>query len=144
MVKVAELDLPITFARNANTITIDFDDNENNYDKSVSIKLISMVPSSLSEWTYKHTLQPTSILNLTGLDYGDYKLEITSTEEINNKFSAHCGKENWSFEKIEKTRTIFIEINDKTATNTRQFGGAFGGALLTSGSFTMMAASGGF
>ena len=25
-----------------------------------------------------------------------------------------------------------------------QFGGAFGGALLTSGSFTMMAASGGF
>ena len=32
----------------------------------------------------------------------------------------------------------------RTGRNLLQFGGAFGGALLTSGSFTMMAASGGF
>ena len=144
MVKVAEIDLPITFTRNAHTITIEFADIENNYDKSVLIKLSSMVPSSISEWTYKHTLQPTSILNLTGLDCGEYKLEIIGMETINNKFSVYCGKDRWSFENIEtKPNNIFVEINDKTS-NTRQFGGAFGGALLTSGSFTMMAASGGF
>ena len=34
--------------------------------------------------------------------------------------------------------------NAGSGRNLLQFGGAFGGALLTSGSFTMMAASGGF
>lgn len=42
--------------------------------------------------------------------------------------------------------TLGEMINDVNESGRRllQFGGSFGGALLTSGSFTMMAASGGF
>ena len=145
MVKIAEVDLPITFTRNAHTIKIEFSNNESNYDKTVLIRLKSIIPSSISEWTYKHVLQPTTILNLTGLEYGDYQLEIKSLDStIDNKFNVISQKNIMSFETIDTDPdTIFIEINDKN-TNTRGFGGTFGGALLTSGSFTMMAASGGF
>ena len=42
-------------------------------------------------------------------------------------------------------RRKLAEVASTEATKRElQFGGAFGGALLTSGSFTMMAASGGF
>ena len=72
--------MPITFTKNAHTIKIEFSNNESNYDKTILIRLKSIIPSSISEWTYKHVLQPTTILNLTGLEYGDYQLEIKGLE----------------------------------------------------------------
>ena len=51
------------------------------------IRLKSAIPSAISEWTFKHVLQPTTILNLTGLEYGDYQLEIKSLDSTDNKFN---------------------------------------------------------
>jgi len=145
MVNIAEIDLPITFSRNLNTICLKFDNNEENYGKIINIKLKSMIPSSISEWTYQHLLQPSNKLNLTGLELGDYQLEIKSSALLINKYSIISKNGTMHFEHIETNpQSIFLDINDKN-NNTRQFGGGgFGGALLTTGSFTMMAASGGF
>lgn len=146
MVNISEIDLPITFARNLNTIRLEFDNNEENYGKIIHIKLKSMTPSSINEWTYRHLLQPTAKINLTGLEYGDYQLEIKSSDLLINKYSISSKNGTMNFENIETNpQSIFLDINDYKNNNTRQFGGGgFGGALLTTGSFTMMAASGGF
>ena len=144
MVNIAEIDLPITFSRNLNTIRIEFDNNEENYGKVINIKLKSMVLSSISEWNYQHLLQPSSKVNLTGIEDGEYQLEIKSSESLINKFSISSRNINHNFERIENySNGIIVDLTPKNV-STRQFGGAFGGALLTSGSFTMMAASGGF
>ena len=142
MVNIHEIDLPITFSRNLNTILLNFDNNEANYGKIIYIKLKSTIPSSISEWSYQHVLQHSNKLNLTGIEYGTYTLEIKSNDLIENKFTINGTR---SFENIETNpQSILLDINDNKNNKTRQFGGAFGGALLTSGSFTMMAASSGF
>ena len=144
MVNIAEIDLPITFSRNLNTIRLEFENKEENYGKVINIKLKSIVLSSISEWNYQHLLQPRSKVNLTGIEDGEYQLEIKSSESLINKYSISSRGRNISFEKIDTdSKEILLDLTPKNI-NTRQFGGAFGGALLTSGSFTMMAASGGF
>ena len=77
------------------------------------------------------------------IEYGNYMLEIKINDLIENKFTINGTR---SFENIETNpQSIILDINDNKNNNTRQFGGGgFGGALLTTGSFTMMAASGGF
>merc|ERR1719310_2386022 len=42
------------------------------------------------------------------------------------------------------SKDVAVADEESSDVGEGQFGGAFGGALLTSGSFTMMAASGGF
>ena len=144
MVNIAEIDLPITFSRNLNTIRLEFENKEENYGKIINIKLKSLVLSSISEWNYQHLLQPSSKVNLTGIEDGEYQLLITSSESLINKYNISSKNINTSFENIEtNSQDIFLDLKDQKV-KTRQFGGAFGGALLTSGSFTMMAASGGF
>ena len=83
---------------------------------------------------------------MTGLEYGEYTLSLSSDEEmIDLEYSVIYKDNNWGFQNIDTTAVPqFINVTDSDDNISRQFGGAFGGALLTSGSFTMMAASGGF
>ena len=45
----------------------------------------------------KHVLQPTTALNLTGLEYADYQLEIKSLDSTDNNFNV-ISKNIMSFE----------------------------------------------
>ena len=147
MVKISSIELPISYIRNGLGIMIEFNENQSNkyFGKVINILLKSQIPSEVSEWTYKHLLQPTNRINLIGLEDDDYTLEITSdNEQIDLEYNVTCKDTIWNFKTIETNpQSIYIDT-DEINGNSRQFGGAFGGALLTSGSFTMMAASGGF
>ena len=114
MVNIAEIDLPITFSRNLNTIRLEFENKEENYGKVINIKLKSMVLSSISEWTYQHLLQPSSKVNLTGIEDGEYQLEIKSSESLINKYSISSRGRNISFEKIDTdSKEILLDLTPK-------------------------------
>ena len=148
MVKIIQLELPISFIRNTPKIIIDLKQSDmSNYDKIITLSLKKKIPSKINEWSYNHVIQSTNRIVLSGLEYTNYILEIKSRgEEINIPYEVSCQNNSWKHTKITSdSQEIKINIEKKNDNKTRQFGGGgFGGALLTTGSFTMMAASGGF
>ena len=148
MVKIIQLELPISFIRNTPKIIIDLKQKDmSNYDKIITLSLKKKIPSKINEWSYNHLIQSTNRIVLTGLDYTDYILEIKSRgEEIDIPYEVFYQDNILKYTKITQNPSeININIEKKNNNKTRQFGGGgFGGALLTTGSFTMMAASGGF
>lgn len=146
MVQLAQITYPIRFTVNSPKITVIFSDESNTHNnKLVNILLKTRIPSDISEWSFVHVLQDTNKIVLSGLDYKDYILEITSKEEINLKYSVSCQENVWKFDGINsQSNPINISVNKKQNVSRQFGGGGFGGALLTTGSFTMMAASGGF
>ena len=147
MVKIIQLELPISFSRNTPKIIIDLKQKDmSNYDKIITLSLKKIIPSKINEWSYNHLIQSTNRIVLSGLDYKNYILEIKSRdEELDIPYEVICQDNLWNYTKITSVPSeININIENKK-NKTRQFGGGgFGGALLTTGSFTMMAASGGF
>jgi len=128
----------------AGYVFIDFEDSNQHNGTVIEIGLKEEF--ALSGWTYMHVLQDTKGVLITGVEDGVYTLTLKQDKSdlLDIKYNLEFGDE----ESVEMTgitkeaTTIEIEIGDKT--KSKQFGGSFGGALLTSGSFTMMAASGGF
>ena len=148
MVKIIQLELPISFIRNTPKIIIDLKQSDmSNYDKIITLSLKKKIPSKINEWSYNHVIQSTNRIVLSGLEYTNYILELKSRcEEIEIPYEVSCQNNLWKYTKITSdSQEIKINIEKKNINKTRQFGGGgFGGALLTTGSFTMMAASGGF
>ena len=146
MVKISIIEIPIQFIRNLPRIKIQFDADEetsSHNGKIVDIVLRNTIPSSLDTWTYTHALQDSNIIHLTGVAYGHYILEIkphNSNETIDLSYQVICQSNEWTRETIssEEENNINIEVSDGSQEHTR-----FGGSLMTSGSFTMMAAGGG-
>ena len=142
MVRIAIIELPIQFIRNLPRIKIQFDDGEDtssHYGKLVDIVLRNTIPSSLDTWSYTHVLQETNIIHLTGVAYGNYVLEIkphNSDETIELSYQVYSLSNEWTRETITSTQSSNIDISvfDDSQPHTR-----FNGALMTSGSFTMMA-----
>ena len=142
MVKIALIELPLQFIRNLPRIKIQFDADEETSQhngKLVNIVLRNTIPSSLDTWTYTHALQESNIIHLTGVAYGNYILEIkpnNSNETIDLSYQVICQTNEWTRETIssEDENNINIEVNDGSLEHR-----GFGGALMTSGSYTMMA-----
>ena len=147
MVKISHIELPITFIKNNPKVLITFKNEDNKYyGEKVNIILKTLIPSKINEWSYTVLIQDTNKIVLSGLEYKAYTLDITTDKkEIDLNYSISWQDKFINRDKISPIPpTIHIEII-KHKNNTRQFGGGgFGGALLTTGSFTMMAASGGF
>ena len=146
MVKIALIELPIQFTRNLPRIKIQFDSDEEEttqYNGTlVDIVLRNTIPSSLDTWTFTHVLQESNIIHLTGVAYGYYVLEIkpqNNNETIDLSYQVICQSNEWTRETItgDEANNIDIAVSDGSQEHTR-----FSGALMTSGSFTMMAATG--
>jgi transcription antitermination factor NusG len=125
-------------------IFIEFEDsNEHN---GIAIEIGVKSEEEDSGWSYIHVLQETKGVLISGVADGIYTLSLkqNETDSLKIKYTVELGDEKKiEMEEIPREgKHLEIEIGDDLA--TRQFGGTFGGALLTSGSFTMMAASGGF
>ena len=142
--KISIVELPIQFTINLPRIKIQFDADEETSQhngKLVNIVLRNTIPSSLDTWTFTHVLQESNIIHLTGVAYGYYVLEIkpqNNNETIDLSYQVICQSNEWTRETItgDEANNIDIEVSDGSQEHTR-----FGGALMTSGSFTMMASS---
>ena len=145
MVKIAIIELPIQFIRNLPRIKIQFsaeEETSSHYGKLVDIVLRNTIPSSLDTWTYTHSLQETNIIHLTGVAYGNYVLEIKPTngnETIDVSYQVICLSNEYTRDTItgDEANNINVAVLDGNQQDSR-----FGGALMTSGSFTMMASQG--
>ena len=145
MVNIPIIELPIQFTRNLPRIKIQFNADEETSQhngKLVNIVLRNTIPSSLDTWTYTHALQESNIIHLTGVAYGYYVLEIkpqNNNETIDLSYQVICQSNEWTRETItdDEANNIDIEVSDGSQEHTR-----FGGGLMTSGSFTMMASGG--
>ena len=143
--KISIVELPIQFIRDLPRVKIQFNADEETSQhngKLVNIVLRNTIPSSLDTWTFTHTLQESNIIHLTGVAYGYYVLEIkpqNNNETIDLSYKVSCQSNEWTRETItgDEANNIDIAVFDGSQEHTR-----FGGALMTSGSFTMMASSG--
>ena len=144
--KISIVELPIQFIRDLPRVKIQFNADEETSQhngKLVNIVLRNTIPSSLDTWTFTHVLQESNIIHLTGVAYGYYVLEIkpqNNNETIDLSYQVSCLSNEWTRETItgDEANNIDIAVFDGNQEHTR-----FGGALMTSGSFTMMAASSG-
>ena len=144
MVNIPIIELPIQFTRNLPRIKIQFDSDEetSQYNGTlVDIVLRNTIPSSLDTWTYTHALQESNIIHLTGVAFGNYVLEIkpqNNNETIDLSYQVICQSNEWTRDTItcDEANNIDIAVFDGSQEHSR-----FGGALMTSGSFTMMASS---
>ena len=142
--KISIVELPIQFIRDLPRVKILFDEETSSHNgKLVNIVLRNTIPSSLDTWTFTHTLQESNIIHLTGVAFGNYVLEIkpqNNNETIDLSYQVICQSNEWTRETItgDEANNINIAVFDGSQEHTR-----FGGALMTSGSFTMMASSGG-
>ena len=155
MVKVKVIELPIQFSRNLPSIAIHFgSDNTNStldyqhlYGTTIDIE-IQDLSNPLYSWCYTHLIQPTNIVHFTGVDYGNYSILVKphnlENTNIDIPYTILCQNQNLSFSTIENTKekTIISVVEDTKLGNSNGSRNAFGGALLTSGSFTMMASGG--
>ena len=158
MVRALLIEIPIQFIRNLPRIKIEFDDviDETNLNKLVHIKLTNRdnPTNELSSWYFTHCLQETNIIEFSGVDYGNYLLEVhpisnnnnnnntndTENETIHVSYKVICLENEWSRDTIvaDNTNDVDIAVSSYNTNNAR-----WGGSLMTSGSFTMMAAGGG-
>ena len=145
MVKIALIELPVQFIRNLPRIKIKFDvagDTSQHHGKLVNIILRNRNHSSIDSWSYTHVLQDTNIIHLTGVAYGNYILEVKPLDNntIDLSYQVMCLSSEWSRDTIsnENSNNIDVSVLDANSNDNSRFGGA----LMTSGSFTMMASNG--
>ena len=142
MVKIALIELPVQFIRNLPRIKIQFDVDEDTsqyHGKLVNIVLRNRNHSSIDSWSYTHVLQDTNIIHLTGVAYGNYILEVKPLDNntIDLSYQVMCLSSEWSRDTIsnETSNNIEVSVLDANSNDNSRFGGS----LMTSGSFTMMA-----
>ena len=145
MVKIALIELPVQFIRNLPRIKIEFDvaeDTSQHHGKLVNIVLRNRNHSSIDSWSYTHVLQDTNIIHLSGVAYGNYVLEVKPLDNntIDLSYQVMCLSSEWSRDTIsnENSNNIDVSVLDANSNDNSRFGGA----LMTSGSFTMMASNG--
>ena len=102
MVKIIQLELPISFIRNTPKIIIDLKQSDmSNYDKIITLSLKKKIPSKINEWSYNHVIQSTNRIVLSGLEYTNYILELKSRcEEIEIPYEVSCQNNLWKYTKI--------------------------------------------
>ena len=156
MVKVKVIELPIQFSRNLPSIAIHFgslDDTNSTqdylhlYGTTIDIELQDR-NNPLYSWSYTHLVQSTNIVHLTGVDYGNYSIVVKphspDTTTIDMPYTIMCQNQIFPFPHIENTNqeeTTIINVVEQSGNSEGTRFNAFSGALLTSGSFTMMASS---
>ena len=145
MVKIALIELPVQFIRNLPRIKIQFDVDEDTsqyHGKLVNIVLRNRNHSSIDSWSYTHVLQDTNIIHLSGVAYGNYVLEVKPLDNntIDLSYQVMCLSSEWSRDTIsnETSNNIEVSVLDANSNDNSRFGGS----LMTSGSFTMMASQG--
>ena len=164
MVKIALLELPIQFTRNLPKIVLEFipssqQDSSSSYLENypcLELKLKNKRHSNLDTWSYIHCLQDTHIIHFTGVPYGDYSLEITSLSrdgegnDIPIGYKVSCQNQVYGEQSLIYSRTAVsqdtelnkIHLSVLEDTESRGATTRYGGALMTSGSFTMSASGG--
>ena len=112
MVKIIQLELPISFTRNTPKIIIDLKQKDtSNYDKIITLSLKKIIPSKINEWSYQHVIQSTNRIVLSGLEYTNYILEIKSRgDDIEIPYEVFCQDNSWNHTKIT-THSQEIKIN---------------------------------
>ena len=116
MVKIIQLELPISFIRNTPKIIIDLKQSDmSNYDKIITLSLKKKIPSKINEWSYNHVIQSTNRIVLSGLEYTNYILELKSRcEEIEIPYEVSCQNNLWKYTKITSdSQEIKINIEKK-------------------------------
>ena len=145
MVKIKIIELPIQFSKTLPTIAIHFgggDDAHIHYGKAVDIVLRNQHNNPLNTWTYTHRLQATDIIHLTGINYGIYSLELKpTTSSIEIPYTIMCQNQTLEYPEINHSDKPLLRVADPSLLVNDGSRSGFAGALLTSGSFTMMASN---
>ena len=141
------LNCPITFTVNLPNILIEFHELPKYYGTLVDIYLVG----EYDTWKFTHALQPTFRVSLTGVPLGYYTLKLLPQQQeevIQNPYKVSCLDKEWQRDRLIKTSEdeshhipIMVSRNPEKSQPTRS--GDWGGALMTSGSFTMMASAAG-
>ena len=148
---ITRIRFPVTFSIGLPSIQLHFtktiDTDDSLFGKSIRVELRESKQIA-QEWTFYHILQPTFNLDLTGIDFGNYTLTLSSVDgdPIPMPYTVTAQLKMIAEHNEISGEEIAVSMVSKENQVSGQQGGrnAFGGALMTSGSFTMMAAGNGF
>ena len=141
---ITRIRFPVTFSIGKPSIELHFtktiDTDDSLFGKSIKVELRESKPIA-QEWTFYHILQPTFNLDLTGIDFGNYILTLSSVDgdPIPMPYTVSAQLKTIAEHSEISGEEIAVSLVSK---ENQQGGRSFGGALMTSGSFTMMAAGG--
>ena len=132
------IEVPFQYTKNVPRIGIEFKNIPPElYGELVTINLVDTIkPSKSIEFIY--SLQETSTIEITGVPVSNYSLSLSGKTPIDIQIEIYCLNRKWHREAIDETTTNIIIPVVLLSDSDRNFDAA----LMTSGSFTMMATDG--